>query len=424
MSEGAVDSEAPLRRSLARHRMFATGLLLVMVALTFVAYAMPPSLPTLALRDGAKAGLIGGLADWFAVTALFRHPLGLPIPHTAILPAQKERLGTALGRFVANHVFTEADITRFLAGLDLPEIIGRFLADPATSRPAAEALAASMPGLLRALEDGRASRIIVRLLPRIASGPAANQLVARALQSLVESGHHQEVFSFILAHLRSALSSHQLELKQAIRERVREQGGMLVGWAVGANIASRVIAAINVELDRIGPDSSELREAFDEWVRREVLSLTENEARGAELGAALKRVIGHPSVRIWSAEIWARLRDSIIMDTKRHSGHSVTLLQNALANLGTLLAEDPASRRRISVAAGVVVARLLPAAQAEIAGFIARVVGNWDAETITEKLELRVGRDLQYIRVNGTLVGFLAGLVLFALLHFGFQQQG
>ena len=106
MSEGAVDSEAPLRRSLARHRMFATGLLLVMVALTIVAYAMPPSLPTLALRDGAKAGLIGGLADWFAVTALFRHPLGLPIPHTAILPAQKERLGTALGRFVANHVFT------------------------------------------------------------------------------------------------------------------------------------------------------------------------------------------------------------------------------------------------------------------------------------------------------------------------------
>jgi Predicted membrane protein len=108
----------------------------------------------------------------------------------------------------------------------------------------------------------------------------------------------------------------------------------------------------------------------------------------------------------------------------RPGGHSVALIHNALANLGGMLRDDPSTRARISAAAGAVVARLLPAAQVEIAGFIGRVVGNWDAATITDKLELRVGKDLQFIRVNGTLVGFLIGGVLFLLLHFGFHQQG
>ena len=419
-----ADPEAPLRRSLARHRAFATGLLLLMAALTAIAYLLPPSTGAMFLRDSAKAGLIGGIADWFAVTALFRHPLGLPIPHTAILPAQKERLGAALGRFVANHVFTEADVERFLAGLDLPEIVGRFLADPETSRPAAEAMAASLPRLLTSLEDGRAKRALERLLPRIAGGPAAGRVVARALGSLVESGRHQEVFSFLINQIREALKSREAELRGIIRERVREQGGRLVGWALGANIATRVISAVNNELDRISPDGSEIREAFDVWVQHELDALTTDPERAAELGAALRRLVTHDSMRAWGADIWQRLRDAIAADSVRPDGHSVALIQNALANFGTMLAEDPASRERISAAAGRIVARLLPAAQAEIARFIGRVVGNWDSATLTDKLELRVGRDLQYIRVNGTLVGFLIGAALFLILHFGFHQTG
>ncbi|WBO60403.1 DUF445 domain-containing protein [Acidocella sp. MX-AZ03] len=113
------------------------------------------------------------MADWFAVTALFRHPLGLPIPHTAILPAQKQRLGDALGRFVANHVFTEADMRRLLAELDGAAILRRFLADPAASRPLAEALAGMLPKLLASIEDGRARRLLNRLLPKLVGGRAA-----------------------------------------------------------------------------------------------------------------------------------------------------------------------------------------------------------------------------------------------------------
>ena len=160
MNAPETDSDIAARASLRRHKAVATGLVLFMAALTVATYWLPPSFATEILQASAKAGFVGGIADWFAVTALFRHPLGLPIPHTAIIPAQKARLGRALGRFVANHVFTGTEIARTLEKLDLAGIIARTLADPATARPAAQALAAMLPRLLTTVEDGRARRVI------------------------------------------------------------------------------------------------------------------------------------------------------------------------------------------------------------------------------------------------------------------------
>ena len=190
-----IDPDAQARRELARHRAFATALLVLMGALTLASFALPPGWGADLLQAAAKAGFIGGIADWFAVTALFRHPLGLPIPHTAIIPNQKARLGQALGRFVATHVFTGDEVAGVLRRLDLPGILHRFLADPASAHPAALALAGMLPKLLSTVEDGRARRLVARLVPRMMGGPGAGRLVARALGSLVEGGRHQEVLS-------------------------------------------------------------------------------------------------------------------------------------------------------------------------------------------------------------------------------------
>src|SRR6516162_3468214 len=176
-----LDLYAEARLTLRRHRALATGLLVLMAALTLGTYVLPAGEATDLLQAAAKAGFVGGIADWFAVTALFRHPLGLPIPHTAIIPHQKERLGAALGRFVATHVFTADEVAGVLSRLDLPGILHRFLADPAAARPAATALAAALPRILATVEDGRARRLIGRIAPRILGGPGAGQVVARAL---------------------------------------------------------------------------------------------------------------------------------------------------------------------------------------------------------------------------------------------------
>jgi uncharacterized membrane-anchored protein YjiN (DUF445 family) len=414
------DPDAEARRTLRRHKAFATALLVLMAALTLGTYALPPSAATDLLQAAAKAGFVGGIADWFAVTALFRHPLGIPIPHTAIIPNQKARLGAALGRFVATHVFTTDEVARVLGRLDLPGILHRFLADPTSARPAAIALAGMLPRILSTVEDGRARRLAARIVPRILGGPGAGKVVARALHTLVEGGRHQEVFGFVLAQLRTLLGSKEATLQTAIEERVREQGGRLVGWALGASIARRVLATVNAELDKMSPDGSELRAAFDEWVRREITRLEEDPARTAELGAAIRRIVAHETVQAWLWDIWARLRMALEADAAQPTGHTVAYIEGALSNLGAMLEADPAARARLHTAVQAVVASLLPSAQTRLSDFIAQVVANWDTGTIVERLELRVGKDLQYVRVNGTLVGFLVGGLLYWLLRASF----
>ncbi len=415
MTESDPDVEA--RRVLRRHRAFATLLLILMAALTLGTYALPDTTGTDLLQAAAKAGFVGGIADWFAVTALFRHPLGIPIPHTAIIPNQKARLGTALGRFVATHVFTADEVAGVLARLDLPGILHRFLADPASARPAAIALASMLPRILATVEDGRARRVVARIVPRILGGRGAGQVVARALHSLVEGGRHQEVFGFVLSQLRVLLANQENTLRTAIEERVREQGGRLVGWALGASVARRVLATVNTELDKMSPDGSELRVAFDEWVRREITRLEQDPERARELGDAIRRVVAHETVQAWLWDIWARLRLALEADAALPAGRTVAYIEGALANLGAMLEADPVARQRVHDAVQAVVASLLPSAQARLSEFIAQVVANWDTDTVVERLELRVGKDLQYVRVNGTLVGFLVGGLLYWALR-------
>jgi uncharacterized membrane-anchored protein YjiN (DUF445 family) len=411
------DPDHPARRRLARHRAVASALVVAMAALALATYAMPPGFWTELLQASAKAGFVGGIADWFAVTALFRHPLGLPIPHTAIIAREQARLGRALGRFVADHVFTQADVARMLARLDMAGIVARFLSDPASTRPAAEALASTLPRLLATIEDGRARKVMTRILPRVLGGPEAGRVVARALRHLMEGGRHQEVFGYVLTQFKTLLASREEALRHAIEERVREQGGRLVGWALGASIARRALAVINAELDKMEPDGSELRDAFDEWMRREIARIEADPARAAELGAAVRHVLGHDSVKTWFWDVWSRLRLALEADAARPNGRTVAFLAEALANLGDMLRSDPAAHARLQRAAEGVASGFLPAAQLQLADFIAEVVDRWDSATLVERIELRLGPDLQYVRINGTLVGFLVGGLVYLALN-------
>jgi uncharacterized membrane-anchored protein YjiN (DUF445 family) len=405
-----------MRAALRRQRGWATGLLVGMGGLVVGSYWLPPGYGTDLLQASAKAGLVGGLADWFAVTALFRHPLGLPIPHTAIIPAQKERLGRGLGNFVANHVFTEDEVRRVLAKLDLARILKDFLADPEAVRPAAVALAQAMPRVLASLEDGRAARLLTRLVPRLAGGPGAAQVIARALTALIEGGRHQEVFGLAVGQLKAVLAAKEDQLRTVIEARVRAEGGSLVGWIAGAAIARRVLGALNAELDRVEPGDSDLRQAFEDWVRGEITRMEQDPERAAAIGRAVRDALRHPAVSTWLGDVWTRLRDALAQDAAQPDGRTVQVLAGMLGNLGRVLAEDETARARLNRAAEGVLVTLLPNARAQLAQFIAGVVRGWDTATVTEKIELRVGKDLQYVRINGTLVGFLAGGALFMLL--------
>ena len=411
------DPDADLRRSLARYRGFATGILAGMGGLVGVSYALPPGFGTSLLQASAKAGLVGGLADWFAVTALFRHPLGIPIPHTAIIPRQKARLGRSLGRFVAGHVITPAEVTRVLHQLDIAALLASFLHDREATAPAARAIAEMLPRVLASVEDGRARRTMARLVPRLVGGAGAGRVVARALRSLVAGGRHQEVLGFLLEEFRKLLEGKTETLHGFIQEKVRAQGGRLIGWMLGAQVAERVMTVLRDELNRQGPEGSSIRAAFDEWVKREIDLMENDPARAAEIGRAIRRIVAHDTVQVWLWDVWSRMRIALEADAARPGGHTLAVIEGALSNLGTFLRDDAAGRARVQAAAESVIATVLPSAQAQLATFIGDVVASWDAKTVTDKLELRVGRDLQFVRVNGTLVGFLAGGALFLLIY-------
>ena len=242
-------------------------------------------------------------------------------------------------------------------------------------------------------------------------------MIARALRVLVENERHQEVLSFLLGELKAVLASKEAALRLLIEERVREQGGRLLGWALGGSIAGRVLSAMNQELDRTDPTGSELREAFTVWVRHEIDRIETEPARGREVGDAIRGLVGHDSVRSWAAEIWLRSRTMIESDMRRADGWFVTLIADALPRLGAVLTRDVAMRVRIEAATRGLVLRTLPGVRERLAGFIGDVVGNWDSRMIVERLELRVGRDLQYVRINGTLVGAMVGAVFYLLLR-------
>ena len=410
-----IDPDAGLRATLRRHKAFAGGLLLAMAVATVGSHFLAPGFGAGLLRAAATAGLVGGIADWFAVTALFRHPLGLPIPHTAIIPAQRARLGRAFGSFIANHVMTRGELERALLKIDISLILSKFLTDPAATRPAAETIAGVLPRLLGAIEDGRARRVATRLVPRLLGGPDAARVVGRALRQLVEGGRHNEMFSFIFKQLKVLLVEREAALQAAIEDRVREQGGRLIGWALGASIARRVLNQVNTELERMEGDGSELRAAFDVWIRHEIERIETEPGRAAEIGAALRGVLTHDTVKAWFWDVWSRMRLALEADAARPNGRTVAIIEGALGNLGTVLEADPAARERVRRAALGVIGTLLPGVQDQVANFISGIIGGWDERTLVEKIELRIGRDLQFVRINGTLVGFIVGGAVYAL---------
>ena len=313
-------------------------------------------------------------------------------------------------------MITPGEVSRVLGRLDVSAILARFLLDPAAARPAAQALAEMLPRILSTVEDGRARRTMARLVPRLLGGPGAGVVVARALRSLVEGGRHQEVMTFLMGQLRTMLDSKHDQLHQFIEDKVRAQGGRLVGWVLGAQVANRVLGVLRDELDRVDPDGSTLRDAFDHWVHLELDRMENDPARAAEIGQAIRRVVAHETVQAWLWDVWARMRLAIEADAAKPNGRTLAVIEGALANLGTFLAEDEGARLKLQRATEGIVATLLPSAQTQLSDFIGDVVAGWDADTITDKLELRVGKDLQFVRVNGTLVGFLAGGVLFLAL--------
>lgn len=403
------ESEAAKAAELARMRTIATGLLALMAVVFVGAGLGARSWPWLGyVRAFAEAAMVGACADWFAVSALFRRPLGLPIPHTGIIPRNKDRIGQSLGGFIAENFLTEEVLTNKLKQLELARWGGAWLRDPENAQDLARRLAALLPQVLSAgvgeslrTAAGSAATTAIRAVP---AAPTASRLLA----AVWNEGRAQAAFDWIVDRLAIYLDGH----KEMIQEAVETKSYAWMPRFVDKMIAEKVTdGALNLLSEMREPDHP-WRKDIAAGVERFIGRLAEDPALYAQ-GEALKmRLIEDPRLREQARGLWNDLEAKL-------RGGDVEALAQTLAGviraLGDWLYEDQGARERLNEWAGLVVCKGVAPRRQEIGRFVAQVVASWDTKSVTEKLELQVGKDLQYIRVNGTLVGGLVGLLIYAV---------
>lgn len=407
-------ADARLRRSLRRSRWLASGLLALAAALFFATALMPaPGFGWSLVHAGAEAAVVGGLADWFAVTALFRHPLGLPIPRTAIIPRSKDRIGAGLGVFVERNFLAPDIVAARLAQFAPARRLALWLAAPDHAQALAVQIAEALPTLLRSLEDRELRDFVARSFQEQLGAAELAPLLGRFLALVTESGGFDALFDRGLDAAQEALQRNADRLYAMVAERSH----WWIPRRIDRRIAEQILGGIAEILGELRRPESAARQHF----RASVAALAQDLATAPDWSrrvAEIKdRLLRQPEVQDWLATIWDDLRRIVLDDLAAAPSRTRAALAQGLVSLGRTLAADPAMQQRLDDAIQHVALAVVPW-RGQIAALIAEVVRGWDTATATARLELVLGSDLQYIRVNGTLVGACVGCLLFLITRF------
>jgi uncharacterized membrane-anchored protein YjiN (DUF445 family) len=391
----------------------ATGLLAFAAIVFVTASAFEARYPWLGyLRATAEASLVGGLADWFAVTALFRHPLGLPIPHTAIVATRKERIGRILGNFVQNHFLSREVIATNLRAVRPAERAARWLADPGNSPRIARQVATGLAKTLEALPDPEVQDLVRQVVTARLRATRVAPALGKTL-ALVLAGNRQEELLNVTVRLAAEAVMNNREL---IRERVREETPWWVPPVLDDKIYQKIIVAVERLLRDMAADSSHpLRAAFDEAIRDLIERLQHSPEVIARAEAMKEEWLADSTVADLSTRLWEAIKRAVVSYATRTDAAPPGPLERGLSEFGAALLANPSLLAEVDdflvdLAAGVV-----EKYRHEIGDLIAQTVAGWDPEATSRRFELAVGRDLQFVRINGTLVGGLVGLAIYLI---------
>jgi uncharacterized membrane-anchored protein YjiN (DUF445 family) len=401
-------------RDLTRMKRLATGLFLFAAAVFLACVLLGEEAGAWVgyVRATAEASMVGALADWFAVTALFRHPLGLPIPHTAIIPRKKDQIGTSLGTFVQENFLTREVVEERLDGMDVPGRLGAFLAAPGRAERLAGDAGVALGALADLLKDEDLQPAVAAVVDRKLRETPAAPALARVLELVVEGDRHQEVLSAGLTGLANFLAENRL----VFRARLGDASPAWVPDWVDDKVFDRVFELLRGFLAEVGEDPRhELRRSYDKRLRAYVHALRTDPATAARVERFKEELLDHPAVRTWSGSLWSTAKNALVTAAADPDSELRARVVGLIRHGARLLTDDPTVReqvqRQVKRAAGYVVERFAK----DAADLVGTTVARWDTEETSRRIELQVGRDLQFIRVNGTVVGGLAGLVIYTV---------
>jgi uncharacterized membrane-anchored protein YjiN (DUF445 family) len=383
--------------------------MLAVAAAIFVAsLAVPaPNAWVLLVRSVAEAALVGGLADWFAVTALFRRPLRLPIPHTAIVPANKNRIGEGLARFLDQHFLTRDLLVAELRGLRVSERLAAWMADRRNAAALAGEVAKALPFVLHAVDDRQIKAFLGRALGAQLRNAPLTALAGHFVRLVTAAGYHEAVLDRALNYARDFLARNEERLLDTVAERRRSW----IPRAINREIARAMLRGAEELIDDLRKPDGSARQSLLSAIDDMALELMNAPADPASERARLPNL---PELQAWLAASWDKGRDIVLSDLASSSSRLRRTLALAIASIGETLGNDAAMRGRLDAAIEALLAEALPW-RGELIRFVAEVVRKWEPAGFSERIEMAVGADLQYIRMNGTIVGGLVGGGLFLL---------
>lgn len=408
--------EAEKLSALRRTKFVATGALVVCVVVFLAAKSLEHRYPLLGfLAAFAEAATIGGLADWYAVVALFKRPLGLPIPHTAIIPANQHRIADNLGRFIEVNFLAPAPVREKLYQVDFAALVADWLSDRGRSAGLSRFVARLVPQMLGAIEESGLRDFVSQRVLEQADKVKIAPLAADLLSAFTEDRRHQKLLDELTTILGRFLSDEQA--LGAMRDRIREELPSLFNlFRADAYLLKKIVASAGALLEEVRADEAHpLRVEFDHFVENFIEQLRSSTyyARRAE---KLKRdFLARPELAGIAQEMWDSLRQFLEQDARLPQSRIREHLGNMFVEVGRHLASDPRIRADMNKGFVVALASFVEAQKSGVSKFIADQVKRWDLAQLTRLIEINIGRDLQYIRFNGMVIGGLAGLLLYTI---------
>ncbi|MEU5630061.1 DUF445 domain-containing protein [Streptomyces rishiriensis] len=360
----------------------------------------------------AEAGMVGALADWFAVTALFRHPLGLPIPHTAIIPHKKDQLGVSLGEFVGENFLSEDVVRQRLRAVGIGTRLGVWLADPAHADRVTAELATALRGALTVLRDSDVQAVVGEAITRRADAQEIAPGMGKLLERIVVDGGHRRAVDLVVSRAHDWLVLHADSVMDAV------QGGA-PGWTprfVDKKVGERVYK----ELLRFCAEMRDMpshpaRGALDRFLTDFAADLQSDTDTRARVERLKGEVLGRGEVQDLIASAWTAVRSMIVAAAEDERSELRLRVRASLLSLGARMATEPKVQEKVDSWVEGAAVHVVTTYRKEITSLITDTVASWDAEHTTRKIEANIGRDLQFIRINGTVVGSLAGLLIYTV---------
>jgi uncharacterized membrane-anchored protein YjiN (DUF445 family) len=409
-----TQADVERRRGVRRMKAIATGALLVMATVyalaTWAGGAGGGWAPYVAAA--AEAGMVGALADWFAVTALFRHPLGLPIPHTAIIPTKKDQLGRSLGDFVGENFLSEDVVRERLRAVGIGARLGDWLARPEHADRVTAELATALRGALTVLRDSDVQAVVGEAVTRRAADREIAPQLGALLEKVVADGGHRRLVDLVCERACDWLVTHRDAVMEAVSGGAPGWTPRFVDRRVGDRVYRELLRFVTEMRDMPGHPA---RGAVDRFLTDFSGDLREDPQTRERVERLKREVLRRGEVQDVIASAWSALRDMIVAAAEDEGSQLRVRTRASLLSLGARMAGDRRLQGKIDRWIEGAAAYVVRTYQNEITALITDTVASWDAEHTSRKIEAHIGRDLQFIRINGTVVGALAGLLIHTL---------